>query len=296
MTTMSSNRALIPSKVTARDPKGIKLTDVFAAALNKAGLDEDEAQRVIENPEFPVEAQAMLRKFATRNEFANEEVPSKYGYLSGYTKPRPITEQLEILRQYFPEIGDADESIANQPVPEGAEGYFAIPRWQLIGQGYGEALEKVVEALKKQRKGKVVNYREGNLGPNHLRLLGKTARLLEHLGQQQSGYNVLVVAAQFGIRHAGRSGRRAVAVMGDGAEFALGPFEGGCMLLTHPNRLQHYDDLWIDNPGVEYAPDAGGRFDSLLCWSFDDGQLRLDYRWVGHAYDGYGSASGFSPQ
>lgn len=296
MTTMSS-RALIPSKVTARDPKGIKLTDLFAAAVNSEGLDEDQAQRVIENPEFSADLRTTLRKFATPQEFANEEVSSNYGYLSGYREPKSIGAQLKILRELFPTAQSASMNTqiilsGNQP---GSEGLFAIPRWQLIAPTYGQAVELVLEALKKQRKGKFENYRQGQLGSDRLRETDQKRLALERLASQQAGYDILVVAAQFGLRHRGRSVRRARAVMG-GQEFGLGACEIGIMLLTRPERLKTHDDLWIDSAGDEYSPGADGQFGSVPYFSFRDGQLEFDTYWVSAASDGCGSASAFFPQ
>jgi len=49
-------------------------------------------------------------------------------------------------------------------------------------------------------------------------------------------HDILVVPAQFGLRHRGRSVRRVREVM-NANEFGLGVFAIGIMLLTHPERL-----------------------------------------------------------
>ncbi len=282
--------------ITSRDKKGIAIIGLLEAALNKAKLDEDQAQRVFEHGgEVQDDVLAILAKYGTPNEFANEEVASDYGYFSGYTKPKPIAEQVKILRQHFPQLGDADESIASQERPAGSEGWFAIPRPLAIAATEEEAFELLIETLKKVYKGKFQNYRKGRLGPQHLRLTKRTKLFLDQIGEAQAGRDVLVMAAQFGLRHRGRSIRRAQAVF-NSTEFGLGHFQTGIMLLTHSERLQHYDDLWIDVAGVEYSPDAAGRFGSALSWCFLDGRLGLGYDWVGVASDDFGSASGFSPQ
>lgn len=292
-----SPKALIPSTttVTSRDPKGIKLTDLFAAILNKAKLDDGQAQRVIEHTEFPVDVLAILRKYATPNEYANEEVPSSYGYLSGYRVPKPIAEQMRILRQHFSKHGDADELVATQPLPAGAEGYFAIPRWQSIAATYGEAVEKVLDALKKARRGKLENYRKGQLGPGRPRETNRKRLAFQKLGDAQPGHDILVVAAQFGLRHRGRSVRRAWAVMLSN-EFGIGAFEGLIMVLTHVERLQHSDDLWLYFAGDEYFSDAHGRFEYCPGASFGGGRLKLDFSRVDDVHGYCGSVSAFVPQ
>jgi len=112
------------------------------------------------------------------------------------------------------------------------------------------------------------------------------------LGNQQTGFDILVVAAQFGLRHRGRSVRRAREVFMDN-EFGLGAFEIGCMILTHPERLQHFDDLWIDCTGNEYSYNGNGVFSRAPYFHFHDGNAGLNAGWVNGAYEHYGSASGF---
>jgi hypothetical protein len=292
MKTMSQ-KTLIPSRVTRDSKKGQRILDLVGAVINKLGLDEDQAQRVIENPEFPPAVEAVLRTYAIPNEYADEEVSSNYGYLSGYREAAPIADQMRILREYFPNLGDPDESFAKQERPANSEGYFCIPRWKLIAPTYNEAVERVLEALNKQRKGKFVNYHKGELGPDRLRQGERKRLAFERLTVEQ-GRDVLVVAAQFGFQHHGRSVRRARAVM-PGIEFGLGAFEIGIMLLTHAIRLQHLDDLWIDCPGDEYSPDAGGRFGDAPYFYFGNGKLEFGTDLVGNASGRCGSASGFLP-
>jgi hypothetical protein len=119
---------------------------------------------------------------------------------------------------------------------------------------------------------------------------------LEALGEAQKGYDILVVVAQFGLRHRGRSVRRAREVMPKGTEFGLGAFEVGCMILTHPERLADYDDLWIDCAGNEYAPGGDGDFSSAPYFFFYDGKVGFGAGWGGGASESYGSASAFLPQ
>jgi hypothetical protein len=79
-------------------------------------------------------------------------------------------------------------------------------------------------------------------------------------------------------------------------ECGLGAFAIGIMLLTHPERLQHYDDLWIDCAGDEFAPDAGAGFsESPYFWFSGDG-VGFDAFDVGFADVSYGSASVCLPQ
>jgi hypothetical protein len=269
-------------------------------ALEQVPFDKESIQRLLENGD---ELQAAIlatiiaksRELSLTNQFANEEVASTYGYLSGYTKPIGITQQTNRLRELFPGIGYADEKLAEQPLPGGAEGYFAIPRWDKVAPTYGEAVQKVLDLIKQTRDGKFYNYIEGQLGPQYLRQQVKTVAAFQRLGEAQSGYDILVVPAQFGLAHRGRSVRRACEVM-NASEFGLGLFAGLMMLLTHENRLQHYNDLWMDLPGDERDPDADGSFDFAPYLGFNDGKVKLFGKFVSNASGSYGSASGFGSQ
>ena len=214
---------------------------------------------------------------------------SSFGYLSGY-KPKGITEQTNILRQLFPGVGFADEKIAEQPLPPNTEGWFAIPKWETMATTYGEAVQKVLDMIKETRGGKFYNYRDGKLGPQYLRQSAKSVKAFQKLGTEQKDHDILVVAAQFGLRHRGRSVRRAREVM-NASEFGLGAFAIGIMLLTHPERLKHYDDLWIDCAGDEFSYDGDGRFDSAPFFRFYDGGVGFGADGVGGADGCYGSAS-----
>ncbi len=79
-------------------------------------------------------------------------------------------------------------------------------------------------------------------------------------------------------------------------ECGLGAFAVGIMLLTHPERLQHYDDLWIDCAGDEFHDPQGSDapFDRAPLFYFYDGKLKFGAGWCGDAGGFYGSASGWS--
>lgn len=264
--------------------------DAAERALAEVGLDKDGIQKLIENgDEFQADIVASIGKHSISNQFADEEVESRYGYLSGY-KPKGITEQTNILRQLFPGVGFADEKIAEQPLPPNTEGWFAIPKWETMAATYGEAVQKVLDKIKETRGGKFYNYRDGQLGPQYLRQSAKSLKAFQKLGTEQKDHDILVVAAQFGLRHRGRSVRRAREVM-NASEFGLGAFAIGIMLLTHPERLRHYDDLWIDCTGDEFSCDGAGRFGIAPCFRFSGDGVRFDTLGVGHASDLFGSAS-----
>jgi len=261
-------------------------------ALVEVGLDKNELQKLINNgDEFQARIIADIREISKSNHFVNEEMESSYGYPLDY-RIKDITKQINILHQFFPDIGLADEKIVEQPLPANAEGWFAIPKWQLVAETYNEAVQKVLDLIKKQRKGKFHNWRENKLEEEYLRQHEHTVKKLEMLAEQQKGYDILVVAAQSGIKHRGRSVRRVREVFMTN-EFGLGAFEIGCILLVYPERLQHCYDLWIDCAGNEYAFDAVDDFSCVPCFGFYSGKVRFETSCLDYASIYRGSASGF---
>jgi hypothetical protein len=268
--------------------------DAAERALAEVGLDKDSIQKLIERgDEFQDRIITGIRELSVSDEFADEEVESNYGYPNIYSV-KGMTQQTNRLRELFPGIGYAAEELAGQPLLN-SEGWFAIPRWEKIGRTYNEAVEKVLAKIKETRDGQFYNYREGELGPKYLRQHPRTVKMFQTLGDQQKGNDILVVPAQFGFLHRGRSVRRAREIFGAN-EFGLGAFAVGIMLLTHPERLQAYEDLFIDCPGDEYALVADGDFSHAPFFHFDDGEVEFGTGWFDDAYGHYGSASAFLSQ
>ena len=228
-----------------------------------------------------------------RNKFADEEVKSAYAYPDNYAV-KPIAEQIEVLSKLFGLNGKKALAYAKNllELPEGAEGYFAIPRWQAIAKTYGKAVEKALNLIGKSRTLK--NWREGQLGEKYLRQSERTEQMFAKFCEQQEG-DIIIVPAQFGLLHRGRSVRRAREVFADN-EFGLGSFAVACMLLTHPEREQVWEQLHIDCGGDEFSPDGGGGFVNAPYFDWNDGKLHFDTYWTDAASERFGSASGFLRQ
>lgn len=294
--------AITQSVATAGQIKQINRfgSDAIEKVLAELGLDNPGAQRVIEHGDEFAEAIrnaaiTSLKDLSVSDKFKDEEVESNYGYLSGY-KPKGITEQTNRLRELFPGIGYANEKLTEGALPPNAEGWFAIPRWEKIAPTYNEAVQKVLDLIKQTRNGKFYNYREGQLGSERLRQTARTAKFFQTLGDEQKDQDILVVPAQFGLRHRGRSVRRAREIM-QMNEFGLGAFAIGIMILTHPERLMNYDDLYIDCAGDEFDdPDADVRFGHAPIFFFHGGKVKFGTGWFDDASVDCGSASAFVPQ
>ncbi|MBU2545002.1 hypothetical protein KKC65_00905, partial [Patescibacteria group bacterium] len=118
--------------------------------------------------------------------------------------------------------------------------------------------------------------------------------------EQQPESDLLIVPAQFGMHgqstpHITCSVRR-VRKKFVVSEFGINSKDTGTMILTNENRLQHYDDLWIDCAGDEYAPDADDGFSHAPYFVFRGGEVEFGTGGIGDPSAHYGSVSGFVPQ
>lgn len=224
-------------------------------------------------------------------QYADEVVPSSYTYPERY-KVKPIDEQIKTLKKFFPTLNTKVVSWRDIKIPEGTEGLFAIPRWQLLGGTYNDALDVVLSKLKETRL--FYNYSEGQTDSEYLRESEQKKEMMNKLYKQQNA-DILIVLAQLGMKHRGESIRRARETFLL-TEFGLGAYEVGIILLTHPLRMQKLEELDIDCAGDEYAWNAGGDFSRSLCFVFDGGGAGFGCRSVGSAYGRFGSASGFLTQ
>ncbi len=219
--------------------------DAIEKALAELNLDNPSAQRAIEHGDkfaeaIRIAAVTSLKNLSTSDKFNDEEVKTTYGYVSGY-KPKELAEQIRRLKELFPRIGHANMQIADGALPPNAEGWFAIPRWESIAPTYYKALYRVFDLLKETRFNKYHNYLIGKIS-GQLRPLPSAEAIWKRIEKQQAGYDILIVPAQFGLLHQGRSTRRAGEVM-RANEIGLKMFDVGIMLLTHPERLMTDGDL-----------------------------------------------------
>ena len=235
-------------------------------------------------------------------QYKDEVVSSDYTYPSEY-KPKSIEEKIKAAADIFGlDPKSALELAKNLPeLPNGAEAWFAIPKLEAVAkkhfpsitdpaEQYCEAVNMVLEKLADSRG--FYNYRKGQITSAQLRQSARTAEALSEMGGQSG--DILIVAAQFGMRHRGKSVRRARETF-SGNEFGLGAFAMGCMALVHPERYVKWEQLHTDCAGDEFAPDADGAFSGAPLFSFGD-ELGFDADDVSGARGYYGSVSGFLPQ
>ncbi|MDD5437978.1 MAG: hypothetical protein PHC70_02425 [Patescibacteria group bacterium] len=124
----------------------------------------------------------------------------------------------------------------------------------------------------------------------HPRSIEMWAKLYD---QQKS--DLLLVPAQFGLRHRGRSVRR-VREIYLANEFGLGIFATCIMLLTDPERLEKYNDLWINCAGDEYKPWGRRVWCHAPGWRYYSGCIQCCTGLDHEPRPFYGSATAFLPE
>lgn len=278
--------------ITSRDRKGLHAVKFFEVAYNKAKLDEEQAQRLNERGgELQDSILNIIKELSDR--YCQEEVESNRGYVLGLgSQARNLSEQISILKQYFAGLCFKAKIFSQEKsLPEGAEGWFAIPRWENIAPTYCEALRIVLRALSESRGSGFVNANKECFGPEFIRSHGPSTEKWSEIGRQQAENSILLVPAQLGILHGGRSVRRARELM-SANQFGLGAFATAIILLTHPERLQEDEILGIDCAGDEYSPWDDSAFEHSPLFYFDR-KLVFGHRHASVPRQIYGSATGF---
>lgn len=227
-------------------------------------------------------------------DISNKEIPSECDYCYQYQK---ISKQIDCLLELFPEIGNNTEIINNQNLylPLEAEEWFVIPKWQNLAPTYLEAVKKVIDKIKKIQGDSFKNYLEKDL--ENSSFFHQSPESLESLqALNQSNCDFLIIAAQFGRRHRGRSPGKVLEIINiynnnsKFKEIPLGLYSVGIMLLTHFDRLKFRDDLlWIDCIGDWIINE-----NHLLypCIINNGGKIRINARTNHFSYD-YGAVTGF---
>jgi len=269
-------------------------------------MSKQSLQQLIANGgEFQRRVIMLIRKLSKRNVYANEECDSTVGYYSGYKRPISIPNQVKILQGLIPGLGEVNQEYLAKikrgeiRLPKFAEGWFVIPNWQkhseIFGKTYASAVQKVLDLLRRSRNDLFCNYRDGIIDDKHFRQTAESKQFFAKLIEEQENPDVLIVPAQFGIVHRGKSVRRVrvIFVNNKSGEFGLGAFHVGMMLLTHPDRLKHYYDLFVDCAGDEFSLNGDKYFVNAPFFIYEDGELGFDASGVNSYDDDYGSASVF---
>ena len=268
------------------------MEDAFALSIAK--LDQHSAQCILESErqlrrELVEAAAGILQKHTSSDKYQDEQVKSSRIYPSTF-KIRPIEAQATELKKAFPQLGSCWERLARRSLPEHAEGWFALPRWQSLAPNYSKAVEMMVNAVASKRR--FQNRIANRLSSSYLRQLERTILAEGILAEQQQGNDILVMAAQLGMRHRGCSARRARTRMA-GNEFALGAFAMATILLTHPERLSSEDTLMIDCGGDQYSINGDYNWDRVPLFDYDISGIEFSIFYEDRSRDLWGMPSAF---
>ena len=168
------------------------------------------------------------------NAFEGQETSSAVGYSCQYEGPRPIVEQIQALAEAFGL--DPSKALAYAaklpPLPEGAEGWFAVINDLCEGETHQQVAAKVLQKLTEKKI-----YGPWTVSDTFgLALTLKTYAFFDGLVDRQQRSDIIVVAAQLGARHAGRSANRAEAMMIE-SEYGLTVAQVGSIVLNHPGLV-----------------------------------------------------------
>jgi len=148
---------------------------VYLTAIEQ--LDKQSAQIVLDagkkvKHEVAEKVVEIINRHTSSDKYKDEQVPSTRPYPPTY-RVRPVEAQVTELRKLFTSLGACNEKIGRRQLPEGAEAWFAIPRWQTLASTYNEAVETLVEVLASKRK--FSNRIIGRLGDIYLRQSERSA-------------------------------------------------------------------------------------------------------------------------
>lgn len=297
---MVSEKALI----TSRDPKGLDAVSIFELAYNEAKLNNISAKKLIEKgDQLKKGTSYLIKELTSVEEFVDEVIKSIHRYPVEYQGPKPIKGQIIELSGIFNlEPERALRYVENLPnVPDEAEGWFAVPDVNAVAkkffptfsshtEKYCRAVNLVHDRIKSFRL--FFNYQNVDDKSNYLKMSYRTQRYLKILADEQLS-DILVLPAQLGMLHAGKSVRRARETFAFN-EFGLGAFAVGSILLTHPERITKLNELDMFCSGDEFSVNADGNFSSVPIYFFS-GRVEFDECWEGKYCSHYGSVTGFLP-
>jgi hypothetical protein len=271
---------------------GSAVQEAYQTAIEN--LDRQSAQTVLDKgiklrSEVAGQVVEIIHRNTASDKFKDEEMGSNRVYPPTY-RVRPVEAQVTALKSLFPSLGNCIEKLGRRKLPEGAEAWFVIPRWQALADTYNEAVELVVAVLSTKRR--FSNRIIGRLGPTYLRQSERTKLAEKILAEQQEGSDLLVVAAQAGMLHRGSSARRTRVAMA-GNEFGLGIFAFACILLTHPERLSTGDTLMVDCGGDEYSVRGDYTFDRVPLFDYDLSGIEFSIFYEDRARNLWGTPTGF---
>jgi len=213
-----------------------------------------------------------------------------------------VREQIADLAQRFsldpnPTLKYIEAEGSGILIPERATGLVAVPKDNLIGNTYLEAVNWLITEFART-SGRVLQL-EHDFGPGKLVELPYTRQMMWALAAQQPGDFVLF-AAQLGESFRHVPVRDAQTIMTrppeDGrTEFGLRLFDVGCILLSHPDLLSAPEELYIECGGDRCTTGQHRALQGSPHFEHAGPKTRLGASPIKCSSEYYGVATGFKP-
>lgn len=224
-------------------------------------------------------------------------------YPVAYQGPKSIGEQIKKLAKIFRLNSKPALEFAKHlpPLPDGAEGWFAVPSLEALMNKYCQEFATV--ANRYRRAIKLVQEKimlewpllaQGSM--LELRLSARTIKASELIAKVQPG-DIQIIAAQLGMRYGGKSVAEASEQFAAN-EFGLGSVAVGAIILTHLERIKEPNSttLHMNCTGDE---DPLGKFIGVPLYMPDSRFHDSEIFYISHIntdrYAASGPVSGFIP-
>ena len=258
-------------------------------------------------------------------EYASERCEGPYWTYPARWTPKSAVERGAILAPHFPGVDFShvqsltERYYASVPTEEPTGGYRAVPKngrklvlaehadgGLLVVPKLGAAAKCMKKAKKSWHASNIAleyilgvfkelfpnfeNCLKGQNGPEYMRLLELTAKMLMKLDAETPG-DVLVLPYQAGALFAGYSVRSSRGHMEAlKLHIPADAFTNICRAISDPESFEN-GSLFADCPGTERAPRADGDFCNAPYLYFHDGRFKFDSCYVGYRDRRYGSTS-----
>jgi len=175
--------------------------------------------------------------------------------------PKDLWKQIEIINQFIP-VETNENFIKNAMeacLPDGAEALFVIPK---LRSNYTRATSEALKIIEEKRR----FHCHVEIERKKFCREEKTIKCLDILSRaQKDAGDIIIIPAQFGARHLGRSVNLVRKKMASN-EFGLGAYEVAWMLITHNERENVINKVHMDCPGDTYSAIYSPYFDYVQKW------------------------------
>jgi len=302
--------AMSKTLIASESPRGREILRNMALGLDAAGLDEAGLQRIVERArELQKGTTTLATELSITDRYIDQQVASACAYPPEYQGAKDLHAQLQALVGILPGLDPEpalrwyNDVYTKLEVPDWVEGVFAVPSEFALqrlfhpniidrAEAYCASVNLLMGKLASSRPS--YNYRDGQIDQSHLWRTERTTLMLDALWEMQDKPDFIVLPAQLGMRHRGRSVLRAHECF-VASEFGGGSLEGLPITLTHPERFVRWEQLRMDLAGDEFSSGADGQADEAPYLDFYDGEVKFDAYYHGNAYENFGALSCWLP-